>query len=139
MSKRTVVKFIGLIIYVSALIGMVRLEAHIRYLDSINPYEYYGLEEMFWAFSFVLLLMFGIGWGFAENGSALQRNAIARLKYLTGELYGGRYEQLDIFGGIADILKLFLPRSIEINVVNMSVVVMILVLFSTLIIGCSCN
>lgn len=117
---------------------MVRLEVHIRYLDSINPYEYYGLKEMFWAFSFVLLLMFGVGWGFAENGSAIQRNAIARLKYLMGESYIGRYEQLDIFGGIADILKLFLPHSIGINVVNVSVAVMILVFFSITII-CSCN
>lgn len=138
MRKRTVFKIIGLIIYLSAIIGMVQLENHIRYLDSINPYEYYGLEEMFWAFSFVLLLMFGMGWGFAENGSAKQRNAIASLKYLMGEEYKPRYEQLDILGGIIDLLKLFLPH-VEINVVNVPIAVLAFIVFSTLIIACSCN
>lgn len=138
MRKRTVFKIIGLIIYLSAIIGMIQLEAHIHYLDSINSYEYYGLEEMFWAFSFVLLLMFGMGWGFAENGSAKQRNAIASLKYLMGEEYKLRYEQLDILGGITDILKLFLPH-VEINAVNVSVAILVFIVFSTQIIACNCN
>ncbi len=107
MRKRTVFKIIGLIIYLSAIIGMIQLEAYICYLDSINPYKYYGLEKMFWAFSFVLLLMFGMGWGFAEYGSAKQKIAIFGLKELMGEEYKPRYEQLDILGGITDILKLF--------------------------------
>lgn len=106
MEKRKLIKVVGLIIYIAAILGVLQLYMYIEYLDSVNPFVHYGLEEMFCGMAFVLLIFFGIGWVTVEFAKVTQKAAIEELKKLMGEQYGQRYEQLDVFGGVLDIAGL---------------------------------